>query len=631
MNLHDENSIRQSLKKTQSIEEKINLLVDLAYLVRITDLEETNNLLDAVSKLCESDRANQDVANNAREKIKIIQGSIAFKKAQYDQSIRLVNEAILNLEETDEKMWISRAYNILGSCYGQMGNQSDSIDAMSKSLSIAREGDFKREIASALNILATFEDDSSKLYEEAVAISIQIDNQEMLAISCANLAREYLTQGQFKKAMEYLSIAEEIAANISHWGLLGYVYTTQGELYQQIGDLEEATKKINAGIDLARKSKDYFMVCGNLEALARLEKERGNLEIAINHIDEALSISTEISEQLITQELFKLKSDCLEEMGDFKNALAYSWKYIESKNETFDQEKEKQRQALIITHQAETFKLESRLEKQKNIELEQQVHTRTLALQEALDQAQTANIARDKFLATMSHELRTPINAIVGYSEIIDEILEDIPENDDTIEIDHSIKSVLKSSNNLLRLIDDILEISQMESKRTNLQVDEFLLDDVISELTTLIKIQIKTNQNSLNITNSYPAPTIRTDERKLVQILLNLLSNAAKFTNQGSIDFSISEGAQGNILFRVADTGIGISDEKLEVIFEPFMQIEDAYNRQFEGVGLGLAICRQLANALGGTLTASSQVGVGSIFQLEIPVLVHQPASTLS
>lgn len=620
MNLHDEHTIRQALEKTQSSKTKVNLLVDLAYLIRLKDPEETDLLLCEVHKLSESGDLEPSMANMAKEKIKIINGSVAFKKAQYDQSILLINESILALEETDENMWVSRAYNILGSCYGQMGNQSESIEAISRSLSIAREGDFKREIASALNIMATFEDDSSKLYEEAIAISIQINNQEMHAISCANLAREYLSKGLFKKAEEKLLIAEEVSTNISQWGLLGYVFATQGELYQKMGALDAAAKKIKAGIKLARNSKDYFMVCGNLEALARLEKERGNLDVALAYVDEALDLSIDIHEQLITQELFKLKSDCLAEIGDFESALAYSWQFIESKSESFNQEKEKQRQALIITHQAETFKLESHLEKQKNIELEQQVHTRTLALQEALEQAQTANIARDKFLATMSHELRTPINAIKGYSEIVAEILEDSPENDDTEEMSHSIESVLLSSNNLLSLIDDVLNISQLESKRTNLQVEEFLLDDVIGELTTLLKIQITANQNSLKISNSYPFPAITSDKRKLIQILLNILNNAAKFTSKGDIEFSITQSDSHGIVFQVSDTGVGISEEKLEVIFEPFMQIEDAYNRQFEGVGLGLAICKQLANALGGGLTATSQLGKGSVFRLEIP-----------
>ncbi|MEM8860280.1 MAG: ATP-binding protein [Chloroflexota bacterium] len=619
--LHNEQWIRTQLTQTQPQKERIDLLINLAYLIRFSNEEETGYLLEQAKKLTSTGQFEDSPYQLGLTKIKIIQASNEFKKAQYESSIQLANETILELEDSDETMWLSRAYTALGSCFGQLGDQTQSIESLSKGLSIARKGGHKREIANVLNVLATFEDDRVGMYKEAIELAKEIGNQEIYSIASANLGRAYFEDKEFKKAEESLNLAEEIALDISYWSLVGYIYSSQGEVYEAMGDLDRAIEKIEKGIQLAQENEDIFILCSNLEVMARLQRGRGNLTAAIEHIDHALQISAEINEQILPQELFKLKADCLAEQGNHEEALKYAWRYTELRNEQFNEEKAKQRQSLIVSHQAETHKLQAKLEKEKNIELEQKVKERTVALQSALEQAQAANVARDKFLATMSHELRTPINAIIGYSEIIDEVLEDIPESEEVEELHHATDSVLSAARNLLGLVTDVLEISHLESGRVAVNIQPVSLESFINELCNFVKPLMLENENQLIVENEGCQETIQTDPQKLQQILSNILNNAAKFTKKGTVTFKASCQYDGQLLFEIVDTGIGISPENLEVIFEPFMQVEDAYNRNFEGIGLGLAICKQLSNAIGGSLTVDSKLDRGTAFRLSIPL----------
>ncbi|MEM9775228.1 MAG: ATP-binding protein [Chloroflexota bacterium] len=618
--LYNEELIRKKLETTASQQEKIDLLIDLAYLIRFSNLEETASLLEQAEQL-----AHQGIFANASylegpAKIKVVLASIEFKKARYDQSIQYVNEAILDLEGSTETIWESRAHNILGSCFGQLGDHSQSVQSLSVSLESARRGGHKREIANALNVLATFEDNKVDMYLEAIELSKEIGNQEIHSIASANLARSYIELNEFEKAENALKVAEEISKSISYWSLLGYVNSTQGTLYREMGQPEKAVEKIQVGIRLAREREDFFIVCSNLEELARLEMEMGNTDLALAHVEEALNIAADINEQIMTQSLFKLKADCLAKQGRFEEALEYAWRFTHIKNESFNQEITKQRQSLIISHQAETHKLQAKLEKDKNIELEQLVKERTVALQGALEQAQAANVARDRFLAMMSHELRTPINAIIGYSEIIEDVLDEVPESDDMEEIQHASENVLSAAQNLLGLVTDVLEISHLESGRTAIKPQSVQLERLISELCNLVQPLMLKNQNQLTVENTVCLQTITTDYQKLQQILSNLLNNAAKFTKEGSVTFKVSQPADHQLLFEIVDTGIGISQKELEIIFEPFMQVENTYNRKFDGVGLGLAISKQHAAAIGGELILESELNKGTACGLTIP-----------
>ncbi|HPE77868.1 MAG TPA: response regulator [Draconibacterium sp.] len=230
----------------------------------------------------------------------------------------------------------------------------------------------------------------------------------------------------------------------------------------------------------------------------------------------------------------------------------------------------------------------------------------------ARDQAQESNRLKSAFLATMSHELRTPLNAIIGFSDLIN----------DNLPMENVIqfcKIINSSGNHLLNIIEDIFSISLLQTGQSKLFVEEFTLSDFFNSLAQYAGIELNNrDKNNLKISfksNNYDIETrIRTDKTKLFQILINYIKNAIEYTEKGEIEIGYL--IRGNDLeFYVKDTGIGIPQDKMDIIFDRFRQIDETYNRIHGGVGLGLAICSEIAKLLKGEIRAESVERKGSTF----------------
>jgi signal transduction histidine kinase len=236
------------------------------------------------------------------------------------------------------------------------------------------------------------------------------------------------------------------------------------------------------------------------------------------------------------------------------------------------------------------------------------------ALQEARAAADNANRAKSDFLATMSHELRTPLNAIGGHTQLLQMGLRG-PVTDEQRE---ALERIDRSQRHLLGLINDILNLSRIEAGRVEYVIGDVKLGQVLAEVGPMIEPQLAEKQLEFHVEEGAREQVVRADPEKLEQILLNLLSNAAKFTDPGGrvcIETFAPAHEPGTVLLRVVDTGRGIPPDKLEFIFEPFTQIDASHSRTGQGTGLGLAISRDLARGMGGDLQARSELGKGSTF----------------
>lgn len=232
------------------------------------------------------------------------------------------------------------------------------------------------------------------------------------------------------------------------------------------------------------------------------------------------------------------------------------------------------------------------------------------------DQAVQANEAKNNFLANMSHELRTPLNAIIGYSEIL---IEDFKETETAEDLDRIYKSAI----HLLAIISEILDLSKIDAGKIEKHETSFEISALLKDLEKTVQPMLLSNNNSLAVDCSKDIGFIHTDLTKLRQVLLNLLSNACKFTHEGAITLVAELHTQNNIdyiLFKVKDSGIGILPHDLDKIFEPFVQADNSATRKYGGTGLGLAICQKITNMLGGTIDVFSQPDRGSTFVLELP-----------
>ncbi len=293
---------------------------------------------------------------------------------------------------------------------------------------------------------------------------------------------------------------------------------------------------------------------------------------------------------------------------------------IEAWERSLERERRARQQAehLLEEKSRELFYANGELKK-LNEHLETMVAERTADLARARDEALEANRAKSRFLANMSHELRTPLNAIIGYSEILLEEAEDT--GLDRFAAD--LQRIHTAGRHLLSLINDILDISKIESGKMDIYVETFKVTDMIGEVVGTIAPLLEKNKNQLRADISPELRHMTSDLTKVRQTLFNLLSNATKFTHDGEIMLKASRelvGEKAFVTFSVKDTGIGLSADQLEKLFSAFTQADASTTRKYGGTGLGLAITRHFCQLLGGDITVTSKEGEGSTFTVHLP-----------
>jgi PAS domain S-box-containing protein len=261
-------------------------------------------------------------------------------------------------------------------------------------------------------------------------------------------------------------------------------------------------------------------------------------------------------------------------------------------------------------------------------DLERKVEERTSELQAALMRAEAADQVKSAFLATMSHELRTPLNSIIGFTGIILQGLAG-PLNEEQAK---QLGMVRNSARHLLDLINDVLDISKIEAGQMAVKFAPFDLRASVNRVVESVAPMAERKGLPLRVTVPDTLPAMASDQRRVEQILLNLLNNAIKFTEHGGVTLIVDEvrevrgQPEPGIRLRVQDTGIGIKAQDLGTLFQPFRQVDTGLTRQHEGTGLGLAICRRLADLLGGEISAESTWGVGSVFTVTLPLNPEEP-----
>ncbi|MEG4197533.1 urea ABC transporter substrate-binding protein [Microcoleus sp. Pol12A5] len=273
---------------------------------------------------------------------------------------------------------------------------------------------------------------------------------------------------------------------------------------------------------------------------------------------------------------------------------------------------------------------------------QRQLEERSGELEVAKNAAEAANRAKSTFLANMTHELRTPLNAIIGYSELLQEEALELGEEEFVMDL----ASINIAGKQLLTIISDILDISKIEAGKMTLFLETFDVLNLLEQVVTMVQPQLGKNGNTLMVNCDRNIGTIYSDLSKLRQALLNLVSNAAKFTDRGKITINVwkeegevlpignseelsadpSRCQQPSIVFQVTDTGIGMTEDQVSRLFGAFAQADDSTTRKYGGTGLGLTISRKFCQMMGGDITVDSEFGCGSSFTIRLPVVVTSP-----
>ncbi|MEO8623897.1 MAG: ATP-binding protein, partial [bacterium] len=279
------------------------------------------------------------------------------------------------------------------------------------------------------------------------------------------------------------------------------------------------------------------------------------------------------------------------------------------------------------------FSLHSHVQSQRNVhnvrrireqnaqiaDKSQLLEERSTQVENARDAAEAANAAKSNFLANMSHELRTPLNAIIGYSEMLIEEAED----GDAVTFVADLAKIRDSGKHLLGMINDVLDLSKIEAGRMELFLETFDVADLLVSVTATVRPLVHKNGCTIDVHTGEGLGAFRADLTRVRQILLNLLSNAAKFTEHGRISITASREARAHgddVVFAISDSGIGMTPEQLARLFRPFTQADASTTRKYGGTGLGLTITKHFVEMMGGTIDVASTVGKGTTFTVRLP-----------
>ncbi|MET0379210.1 MAG: response regulator, partial [Spongiibacteraceae bacterium] len=358
---------------------------------------------------------------------------------------------------------------------------------------------------------------------------------------------------------------------------------------------------------------------GFLQPLSEREKQllqtvAGNLGVAIAtagyrlRLQESLLDVQQLNEELqAQQEELSVINGELEEQSKILEESQFQLEAQQAELEQSNQMLEQQRE--MLQNRNET------LQQTQNL-LEEHAH-----------QLERASHYKSEFLANMSHELRTPLNSQL----ILSQILAENVEGNLTPEQVRNARTIYAAGNDLLALINDVLDISRVEAGKLEVRADQVMLSQVLEGLSAAFAPHAREKQLQFDITSDPDVPgMLYTDRHRLEQILRNLLANAIKFTDTGSVSLRVAASPRGRINFMVTDTGVGISEEQVPHIFEPFYQGDSGISRKYGGTGLGLSISRQLAGLLGGHIDVTSAIGSGSVFTFDMPVTLEMASVSL-
>ncbi|MEN8121506.1 MAG: tetratricopeptide repeat-containing sensor histidine kinase [Bacteroidota bacterium] len=513
-------------------------------------------------------------------------GRLYQKQKKYKKAISYYQEVIDKASLSQNKQVLSYAYMNTGECYRKINMPEKSLLFFNKSLKANKELNNQLVFAETYNYLA-------QLYLDGINHYSNTANKRKSCVTSISYSMKSLTISSLNN---YKILQKDAFFN------LYIAHKELGNINKSLTYLEKHLAYKDSLYSL-NKMKEFE----NLEAKFQSEKK----VLQIENLEKQHQINTKTLKILQTRQFFLTLIIVLFLL--FIIVLLLIRKKLKTKNTTINEQNEK-----ISSQYEEIAQQNDALEKYKN-HLEEMIKEQTKDLIEAKENAIKADNLKTAFLENLSHEIRTPLNAIVGYSNLM-EYEENISENSKNF-IDH----INNGSNSLLRIIDSIMQVSRMQVSKLKLSSSSFNLYNLLKEIDKFFR-----NTNSfkdkkeltlhLNIDTINTNTEVYSDRDSLYTILFNLVDNALKFTEKGTIEIGVSKENENQILFYVKDTGIGIEQEDIQFIFDKFRKIEPGKTKLYRGLGLGLTVVKNMVEQLNGEIWLDSEAGKGSEFYFSLP-----------
>lgn len=605
----------KAIEQLEITEDQIRLIKDSTFLI---DIFQTYSLIytkvGVFNKALEYSQKAFSLVGSLNQKSKLADlvretGNIYFSFGEATIALDFYQKSLKICKDNSDQIGMSKALNNIGRIYSEAGQYTKALENLNQSLEIKIQHDNKLGVANTLLNIGTIHYKQEN-YSKAIDYFTQanynykaVNYIEGISNSYQFLGRSYLKTNQFIPSEESFTKALELAQKAHIKTLLVTIYLGVSELYAK-------TNRYTLAYESLLKNKAL--------SDSIFSEERRSL---LMELDAKYNLQAKEKQILLLSKDQELK-DAQRNKLIFWNALLIiaalflsSFVYLIYSRMRFRGRINRQ----LLEEIAQRKSVEEELHRHQ-VHLEALVEDRTKDLKIAKDKAEESDMLKTAFLANMSHEIRTPMNAIVGFSNLL------LDTDSTEIEKNDFVKQINQNSEILMNLIDDIIDISIIESGQTKINNTKVCVYEVLQDLMLIFeKEKFKINKSHITISIEYDQSlktlSVFTDINRFRQVLSNLISNALKFTSQGSIVIGFKKSKPSKILLYIKDTGTGIHPDNQEAIFERFSKFNsESETMLYPGTGLGLAICRELVQLMGGNIWLDSAVNKGSTFYFTLP-----------
>lgn len=584
-------------------------------------------------------------------------GIFHYFKGENTQALAAYQASINYYSDADNPIKRANLLNNIGLVYASMGNTRQTLRHYQLAESIYQKHGTKQDkVDIRYNIAGLYirlkrYDIAIEMFLKVKETRIELKDEVGLANVYGDLGIAYKQSGDYKAALSYTLDALHFYQNNDDKYNTSAQMHNLSELYNQLKEPEKAIVYAKQAIVISEQQGHKNAFVGSLHSLAQALFYQGHAEQALKYLYQSHKIAQEINNEQQLNDNLALFSLIYASLGDSAKALEKQREYINQNNKRsnealneelalFESEQLKQQVAqLQQSKKLEQLKNEKHVQLQNFIIiaiffillvgfflyrrtidrrskeiLEMRVKLRTQKLELLTEELQTANAVKSQFLANMSHEIRTPLTSIMGQAEAI--VSGDV---DDKL-LNQEVAIIHENSLYLLELINNILDLSKIEANKLELELKSQNLHVILHELANMFTKQAKVKGLVFEVVHELPYPfIIDIDGFRLKQVLINLCSNAIKFTAEGMVSLYITTVEEG-IIFTITDSGIGMSETQLQQVFNSFTQGDSSISRRFGGSGLGLCLSDQLAKLMGAQITVESTLNRGSVFSMILP-----------